>query len=290
MKQFGFVLGALVFCALLAVSCKKKIDLPHVPSVPSVVLAGNLYAETEDGTLQSVGIAETGKNVLAYLNTDLNEQLSIAEIRRAVQVSDDVPADFVHVFSPADDADYWVKNDFLVLGASPVVLLEDKPFCPSLTNNPAQFAETKIVIPAHTIVAVHHVASLLDYLQVSWLADGEVQTGFIENPHPFFSTNENDAIALRLYREAASLPDEEKEAKKSLLDNALSLEIAPSMRNLIQPARKALDPPPAPKPNVSYERVKIPTTLSGGAKSRYGVNMGELLTGGTEDPWAKNTR
>ena len=75
-----------------------------------------------------------------------------------------------------------------------------------------------------------------------------------------------------------------KDAKKALLDEALALEnLSPKVRTMIQAERKKLDPPK----NVSYERVRIPTSLQGGSKSRYGVNMSELLKGGTEDPWAK---
>ena len=116
-----------------------------------------------------------------------------------------------------------------------------------------------------------------------------MQSGFIENPHPFFSTNADDATAIRLYQDVLALPDEEKEQKKAVLDSALALEgLSLSVRTRIQNARKALDPPP--KPTGAYMRLRAPDLSGVRTGSRYGVNMGELLKGGTEDPWAKNGR
>ena len=283
MRQF-YGIALAVVSVLVVVGCKEKTIVPQVPSIPSVVLAGDLFARDGQGSVSAVKPAVQGMSVLSYLNTDPKEPFSVAEIQRNAQIAD-TTLDVVHVFSADDGSDYWVQADMLVLNASPVVLLEEKPFCDSLTNDPAQFALTKTNIPAHTIVAVHHVASLLDYLQVSWLSDGTVRTGFIENPHPFFSTNVQDAQAIRLYHAANALGDDAKDEKKTLLDEALALDgLSPKIRTLVQNARKALDPP---KQTGAYMRLRAPDLSGVRSGSRYGVNMGELLKGGTEDPWAK---
>lgn len=278
---------ALCAGALLAGGCKKTGEPPHVPSIPSVVLAGEFFAQDETGGLMPSGIAAQCTGVHAYLNADPFASYSVAEICRTVPSDGEEPVALVHVFSFDDGTDYWAHEDMVVLNASPVVLLEAKPACFSLTDDPEQFAQADAVIPAQTIVAVHHNGMMLDYLQVSWLDGGAVQTGFIENPHPFFSTNGNDAQAVRLYQDAAALGDDEKEAKKSILDRALALDgLSSQVRGMIQNARTALNPPPA-KPAGAYVRLRAPDVRSVRSGSRYGVNMGELLKGGTEDPWAK---
>lgn len=272
---------------LLAAGCKKTGELPHVPSIPSVVLAGDFLAQDEAGALFPSGVAARGTGVLAYLNADRAAPYSVAEVCRTEPSDGGEALALVHVFSSDDGTDYWAREEMVVLNASPVVLLEAKPACFALTDDPGQFARADALIPAQTIIAVHHNGMMLDYLQVSWLDGGAVRTGFIENPHPFFSTNGNDAQAVRLYQDAAALGDDEKEAKKSLLDRALALDgLSRQVRGMIQDARTALNPPP-PKPAGAYVRLRAPDLRGVRSGSRYGVNMGELLKGGTEDPWAK---
>ncbi|MBQ7158336.1 MAG: hypothetical protein IJS09_02780 [Treponema sp.] len=268
-----------VFSVFSLLCCKNKNDVPPEPIIPSVMLSGDFFTQDEQGNMIVAFQAEQGQSVLAYPESDKDK-------------NDEKENSYQIIFF--DEKNYWVLKDNLVQNASPVVLVDEMPF--SQTEN-ADSTDTETRIPTGTIIAVHHTGMWLDYLQVSYLADSEdasartLRTGFIPNPHPFFSAQADDIAGMRLYQKARALPPEEKETKKSLLDAALSLEnLSPKVRAMIQAERTALEPPPAPKPNVSYERVRIPTSLQGGSKSRYGVNMTELLKGGTEDPWAKKSK
>lgn len=278
---------ALCAAVLCAAGCRKNSDMPHVPSIPSVVLAGERFSQDETGGLTESGAFAQGAPVLAYLSADADAPYSAAEVLRGADIGGGETADLVHVFSPDGGTDCWAREGLVVLNASPVVLLEERPIVGALSDDPAQFSDADAAVPAHTIVAAHHNGMMLDYLQISWLDGGELRTGFIENPHPSFSTGVSDAQAVRLYQETCALAEGEKAAKKSLLDRALALDgLSPSVRRLVQDARTALDPPP-PRPMTAQVRLRAPDLRTVRTGSRYGVNMGELLSGGTEDPWAK---
>ena len=276
---------------LLAVSCKKNPPLQPQP-LPAVVLGGAFWTLDEDGVMNYLSDAPLGQSVLAYPNKGRQAKDMLVETRlHCSNTSDSDLRNYVHISAgEADRADLWVQEDSLVLQALPVLLVDAMPFAPVIKEDWSQFAESQHLIPAHTIIALHDRDVSLDCLKVSYLDSSEgqkpqIRTGFIPNPHPFLSTAGDDIAAIRLYREAILLPEEKKDAKKSLLDSALALEgLSPKVRAMILAEQKKLTPP---KVNVSYERVRIPPILKGASKSRYSVNMGELLKGGTEDPWAK---
>lgn len=286
--------------SLFVAACKKEPPVQPEP-IYAVVLDGAFWSLGADGYMNYLSDVPQGQRLMAYPNTDKKEKDFPAEIRRdCPNTRDSSVRSYVHVFverpETSDDADVvpdmkdvWVQEEAVILQAIPVLLVEEMPFVYSIEENSAQFTESPMSIPANSIIALHDKNRELDYLMVSYRDTAEefpiIRTGFIPNPHPFFSSSADDLRAIRLYNQ--SLLESEKETKKTLLDAALALELSPKTRAMIQSARKELDPPPAPKPNVSYERVRIPPMLKGGSKSRYSVNMGELLTGGTEDPWAK---
>lgn len=234
-----------------------------------------------------------GQALLAYPNSDKKAKDHLVESKlQCLNTKDTVLRNYVHVSTgEGDGSDLWVQEDFLVLRALPVLLVDSMPFSLSMQDTQSQPSENRLSIPANTIIALHDDEFFLDYLKVSYLdsrdeKNQKVQTGYIPNPHPFFSRASDDLAAIRLYTEANNLSAAEVEAKKALLDSALALTgLSPKVRAMIQAERKKLDP--QPKANVSYERLRIPSSLQGTSKSRYGVNMSELLKGGTEDPWAK---
>ena len=292
-KNFCRALLCSAFFALSLIGCKKAPEKQSEPIIPAVVLSGGIWTTDENGLFTFVDSLPQGQTVYAYTNVSKKETLSPAEIKRNVTMADET-CNFIHVAlkdfgKDASQNDFWVKEENLVLNASPALLMDALPFIPAPSEEPHLFSQASITIPADSIVAIHHPGMWLDELEVTCLLPQNddtkpvLSTGFIPNPHPSFSTNTDDMTAIRLRQQ--SLNAEEPEKKKMLLDLALSLNLTSKIREKLQAERKSLEPPP--KPNVSYERVRIPSTLFGGAKSKYGVNMTELLSGGTEDPWEK---
>ena len=289
MKKSGIFCCLFVACILLTVSCKK--DLPAQPDlIPALVLGGSFWAPDSNGKMEYLSDLPQGQILSAFPSRDKKAKFVLETKSACSNSRDDEIRNYVHVSAEISGrTDVWVQEDALILNARPVLLVDAMPFAFSINEDQSHFSDSRTTIPANTIVALHEDEISLDYLKVSYLNPSDdkkslICTGYIPNPHPFLSTSENDFSAIRLYSKASGLPLHEKDAKKALLDEALALEnLSPKVRTMIQAERKKLDPPK----NVSYERVRIPTSLQGGSKSRYGVNMSELLKGGTEDPWAK---
>lgn len=286
MKKISLCLG--IALAVLAMACKKEQPVSvsiSEPLIPAVVLAGTYWQLNEQGLMQPELPATQGEYVLVYLNTDKDYPDTVAETRRGqANTSDQEQHDYIHVFS---DSEHWVRAETLALGAKPAVLLNESPVSATEPESPEQLAKSETLIPANTIIAVHHSGILIDYLKVTYIANGAMQTGYILNPHPHFSTSADDAKAVLLYNQAQAT--ENTEEKKLLLDSALALNLSPPLQKTIQAARTALEPPPKPKAktNVSYETVQLPKLKGPLSKGRYSVNINELMSGGTSDPFNK---
>ena len=293
------LLLAIAFFVSIFSACKKEI-VPVEPNIPAVVLDGGFWQLNGQNLMEYVMPASKGTAVLAYPNTDEKETSAVQTMRAVHDAAGEEAHDYVHVVfagnaGAADDNGLWVREENIAFPASTVVLVDEMPFVPESQGNSPQFDNAQEKIPANTIIALHRTEMWLDFLKVSWLSPEDnsaehpvsrIRTGFIPNPHPFFSEGQGDVSAIRLLEKSGETED--KEEKKTLLNEALALDLSPKVRASLEAALKELEPPP--QPMVSYERIHIPSLLKLSTKSRYGVNMSELLKGGTEDPWAKDSQ